>query len=154
MPRRTLTEIEDAIVAALAPLKASHKVKTVAPYGGELDADNIRQAVSAWPALLVSYQGRSVEDRGERKIETLRFVVVTGDLHANDQAKARRGGLAVNPGTYALLQATNAILEGLQLLPELMHAESAGDSSAVQAAGLSLYANRFTVRQPYLVEYR
>jgi phage gp37-like protein len=150
MAKRTLTEIEDAIVTALQPLQASLKVKTLAPYGGELDADSVKESVKFWPCLLVSFQGSSVEDLGQRKIEHLRFVIVTGDLNQTDAAKARRGGSA-NPGTYALLEACRGLLEGVQLLPELMLTESMGASSSVQFGGVSLYAARFLIKQPYLV---
>lgn len=145
----SITAIEDAILAALEPLKASLKVREVKPYAGEVEAEKIK-TVRAWPFLLVTFNGvPGVADHGSRKIEATRWLVLAGDSHQSDLARARRGG--TGPGTYAMLGGVRQELEGVQMLPGLLPAVRLGEETLVNEAGMSVYACHYEISQPYLV---
>lgn len=142
--------VEDAILAALAPLRASHGVRQVEPYGGDLDPERLAAAVQQWPALLTFYVGGPRADLGQRRIETMGFVVLVCAKHAGDQAKARRGGSG-GPGSYQLLRAASAVLEGKILLPGVFPVAVSGVASELQGGGMSVYSLQIEIDQPYLV---
>ncbi len=152
MAKRPITEIEDAILAALAPLTTTHGVRAVEAYNGELDLDKFQGAVQQWPAVLVHYAGSSVEDRGQRRAEFLEFVIFACDQHAAEQSQARRGGLT-NPGSYALLAGVADRLEGRRVIPEddvfpcVLHSQQ----SEIQGQCLSVYSARYVIETVYRV---
>ncbi|GAB6035443.1 hypothetical protein JCM15519_38750 [Fundidesulfovibrio butyratiphilus] len=148
MAKRSLHEVEDAILAALSPLKAALGVRLVAPYGGELEPDQIAQAMATFPALLVIYAGSTTESHGSRSEASMTWTIVIGDKYQGDLVKARRGD-ATTPGVYRLLDAVRQALEGKQLLPELLPAESLGDWSLLQAGGVAVHADQYRIPQPY-----
>ncbi len=147
-----ITAVEDAILAALEPLRASHGVRQVGPYGGDLDPSLLAAAVQQWPALLTFYVGGPRADLGQRRIETMGFVVLVCAKHAGEQAKARRGGgPGVPAGSYALLRAASAALEGRFLLPTLHPVVCTGVASELQGGGMSVYSLHIEIDQPYLL---
>lgn len=149
MPKRSLTEIEDAILAALEPVKASHGVKRIAPYGGELEPEKVAQAMTQSPSLLLTYDGSENSAHGARVMAAMSWTVIIGVRHASDLAKAKRGD-ATASGVYALLDAVRARLEGVQLLPELLPAEAAGDVSLIQVGGLVVHLDHYQITQACL----
>lgn len=145
-----ITAVEDAILAVLEPLRASHGVRQAGPYGGDLDLERLAAAVQQWPALLVFYVGGPRANLGQRRIETMEFVVLVCAKHAGDQAKARRGGSG-SPGSYPLLRAASEALEGTTLLPGLFPVAVTGVASELQGGGMSVYSLQIEIDQPYLV---
>jgi hypothetical protein len=146
----SLTAIEDAILDALKARPEAQRARLIAPYGGEIEPEKIK-AVTAWPFLLVTFGGvAAVEDHGSRKIEATRWLVFAGDSHKADLARARRGMGGVG-GTYSMLRAVQAALEGKQLLAGLLPAVRLGEETLVNEAGLSVIACHYEISQPYLV---
>lgn len=152
MADRTVTEIEDAILAALAPLAASHGVRQTAPYNGEMDLEKFQGAVQQWPAVLVHYTGSSFEDRGRRRAEYMEFVVFVCSRHGGDQALARRGD-STTPGSYALLKGVADLLEGRRVIvaDDVFPCVRLGQQSEIQGRGLSVYSARYVIETVYLV---
>lgn len=152
MPDRTIAEIEDAMVAKLAPLTASHGVRQVAPYNGDLDLERFQAAVQQWPAVLVYYVGSVLEDLGQRRAETMEWIVFCCDRHAGNQSLARRG-CATNPGSYALLKEVAGLLEGCRLIAadDVFPAVRLAQQSEIQGDGMSVYSSRYAIKTVYLV---
>jgi phage gp37-like protein len=153
MADRTVTEIEDAMLAALAPLAAHpHAVRMIEAYNGEMDLDRFEAAVQQWPAVLVHYTGSSFEDRGVRRAEYLEFVVFACDRHEIDQAQARRGG-PTNPGSYALLAAVADLLEGRRVIAadDVFPCVRLAQQSEIQGRCLSVYSARYLIETVYRV---
>jgi phage gp37-like protein len=152
MPDRTITEIEDALLAKLAPLAGSHGVRQIAPYNGDLDPERFAAAVQQWPAVLVYYAGSGVEEDGQRRGESMEFAIFCCDKHASDQAQARRGG-ATNPGSYVLLSAVASLLEGKRVIAadDVFPAALLAQQSEIQGKGLSVYSARYLIKTVYLV---
>ncbi|MGD9610461.1 MAG: phage protein Gp37 [Desulfovibrionaceae bacterium] len=152
MADRTITEIEDAVLAKLAGLTASHGVRQVGPYNGDLDLERFQAAVQQWPAVLAYYSGSSFEDHGQRRAEIMEFVIFTCERHASDQSQARRGG-PTNPGSYALLKAVADLLEGSCVIAagDVFPCERLAQQSEIQGQGLSVYSARYAIKTVYLV---
>jgi phage gp37-like protein len=152
MADRTITEIEDAVLAALAPMATSHGVRQIEPYNGEMDLEKFQAAVQQWPAVLVHYTGSSFEDRGRRKAEYMEFVVFACDRHTSDQSQARRGG-TTNPGSYALLKGVADRLEGRKVVAadDVFPCARVGQQSEIQGKALSVYSMRLVIETVYLV---
>lgn len=78
MADRTITEIEDAVLAKLSSLTTSHGVRQVGPYNGDLDLERFQAAVQQWPAVLAYYAGSSFEDHGQAQCTELKYGERTG----------------------------------------------------------------------------
>lgn len=152
MADRTVTEIEDAILAALAPLADSHGVRMVAPYNGEMDLEKFEAAVQQWPAVLVHYTGSSFDDSGPRRAEYMEFVVFCCAQHGGEQSLARRGD-ATTSGSYALLKGVADLLEGRKVIPagDVFPCVRVGQQSEIQGRGLSVYSARYVIETVYRV---
>lgn len=152
MAKRPIVQIEDAILAALAPLAASHKVRAIEPYNGELDLDKFVAAVQQCPAVLVHYTGSTPEDRGQRRAEYLEFVIFVVDRHEADQSQARRGG-TTNPGSYALLDGVADLLEGRRVIAadDVFPCVRVSQQSEIQGRAVSVYSARYVIETVYLV---
>lgn len=152
MADRTITEIEDAVLAKLAPLADSHGVRAIEPYNGEMDLDKFEAAVQQWPAVLVHYTGSSFEDRGQRRAEYLEFMAFCCARHAADQALARRGD-ATTSGSYALLKGVADLLEGRRVIAadDVFPCLRVGQQSEIQGRGLSVYSARYIIETVYRV---
>lgn len=140
-----LDVIEDAIIAVLAPLKATHGVRLVGPYDGELDqVEKIGQRLTTTPAILVSFNGSVDNDTGgQRAFEVMQWTVLVATSDQASAANARRA-------SYALLRAVRAQIGARVLLPGLMAAVTEGTEALVMRAGLVVYAIGFEITQPYL----
>ena len=106
----TIEQIEDAFITALDPLKASLGVRDIKTYQGELDnEDEIAKALKIMPAVLLVYGGSLFADHGNRKLETMKFLLFVCDKNLRRESEARRGG-AINPGTYSMLNGVRDLL--------------------------------------------
>lgn len=152
MPDRTITAIEDALLAKLDPLAASHGVRQIGPYNGDLDLERFGSFVQQWPAVLTYYTGSSLEDHGQRRAETMEFVIFTCDRHEADQSLARRGS-ATNPGSYVLLTAVAGLLEGHRVIAadDVFPCVRLAQQSEIQGNCLSVYSARYAIKTVYLV---
>ena len=152
MAKRSLLEIEDALVAKLKPLVDSHHVRQVGTYNGDLDIERFVSFVQEWPAVLVHYNGSTFEDYAQRRAETMEFVVFACDRHESEQSEARRGGLT-NPGSYNLLDAVAGLLEGKKVIAtdDVAPCERLHQQSEMQGKALSIYSARYAIKIVYLV---
>lgn len=151
MAKRSILEIENALLAKLDPLVTSHEV-LVGTYNGDLDPDRFEAAVQSWPAVLVYYAGSSVQDQGTRRAEYLEFMLFVCDRHEREQAEARRGGLT-NPGSCPLLDAVADLLEGKRVImdDDVFPCDRVAQQSEIQGNAMSVYSARYVIQVNYLV---
>jgi phage gp37-like protein len=158
----TIEQIEDAIIAALAPLKVGYTpvgesdpavwrtCRTIKTYQGELDdEDAIARVIRLLPAVLTVYGGSGYAAHGARKIEKPTFTLFVCDKSLRSEAEARRGG-AGNPGAYALLNGVRDLLYGEQLSLEIAPLELLRERPIWFGQGISIYSADYETTQALL----
>lgn len=152
MAKRTIVEIEDALLAKLSPLTVGRHGVTVGTYNGDLDRKRFEAATQSWPAVLVYYAGSTIEDSGPRRAEYLEFMLFVCDRHEREQAEARRGGLT-NPGSCPLLDAVADLLEGKRVImaDDVFPCDRVAQQSEIQGDIMSVYSARYVIQVNYLV---
>jgi phage gp37-like protein len=109
----TYEDFEDAILAALEPLKGTTVgVKTLETYGGEFSADSFGQFPINYPAVFIcvsSMTSESVNTEDRREL-TLDVYAAATDLRG--EKSARRGALG-SVGAYAIAKAVRVALNRL-----------------------------------------
>jgi phage gp37-like protein len=145
----TITQIEDAILAALEPLKASHGVRTLESYDLRLeDPEAWKRLTIKFPAVFVLFADLDDTDLGQRQLEAQRFQIGMADSSLRP-GEARRGGLRVE-GSYGLIHGVQSALAGKILLPDLLPAMRRGVQRALIADGVAMYVATYTIGQGYL----
>lgn len=158
----TIEQIEDAIIAKLAPLKVGHTpigeddppvwrtVRTIKSYQGEIDdEENIARAARLFPAVIVMYAGSEYAEHGARKIEKSTFICFVCDKNLRGEEGARRGGTE-NPGTYAVLNGIRDLLYGSMLSLNIYPLELARESPVWFGRGISIYSAEYETAQALL----
>lgn len=158
----TIEQIEDAIIAKLAPLKVGYTpvggsdpaiwrtVRTIKSYQGELDdEESIARATRLFPAILVMYFGSEYEEHGARKIEKPTFVLFICDKSLRSEEEARRGGTQ-NPGTYAVLNGTRDLLYDSRLSKDIFPMSLLRERPAWFGKGVSIYSAEYETAQALL----
>lgn len=126
--------IEDTILTLLETEMKPLGVKTFASYSGELDSENLKQALGAltpkFPLVMVSYaDGRDTQDpktpaifgRSLHYRHDCSFAVICASSDARGETARRRGQLNKGKriGTYQMLAAVREILSGLNLIIDI-----------------------------------
>jgi len=145
----TIEDIEDAIITAVDPLKASLGVRTVKSYQGELEEGDIKRLVALFPAIYVVYGGSAYTEHGSRKIEKMTYHLFVCDKNLRSEEEARRGGTG-NPGTYALLDAVRNKLYAKQLSLEIYPFKLIRQTAVWFGGGISIYAAEYEIGQSLL----
>jgi len=122
----TIAQIEDAILAALAPLAVGQGgiARTIASYEGQLDeaASGKGQSLAILPAILVAFASADYRPAGAPLVErSLRFVLLAGSANLKGESVRRREA-------YDLLDAARALLNfnplGLDISPLAVERET------------------------------
>jgi len=158
----TVKQIEDALIAALAPLKVGYvaeegdpavyaTVREVRPYQGQLDSVAALQAVvDVLPAIFLLYVRSDYAEHGSRKIEKMRFALFVCDQSLRVEAdEARRGG-AGNPGVYAILNGVRDLLYEKRLSLDIYPLTLVKEEAEVFVEGLSVYSAEYETAQSLL----
>jgi len=147
----SISDIEDAIIDALEPLKSLLAIRTIKSYQEELaDEDTIARSTRLLPAILVVYRGSSYVSHGARKIEQMTFVIFAVDRNLRSEADARRG--ADNPGTYAILRGVRDILYGSRLGLDIFPLSLMREQAEYFGTGISVYSAEYETAQALLYE--
>jgi len=145
-----IEEIEDAIIAALEPLKASLGVRTIKSYQEELDdEETIARATRLFPAIFVVYGGSGYADHGSRKIETLSFILFVCDKSFRKEEELRRGGSS-NPGTYVMLNGARDLLYEQRLSLDITPLKLIREDPVWFGNGISIYSAEYETAQAHL----
>ncbi len=146
----TIEQIEDAIIAALAPLKVSLGIREIKSYQGELEEADLKKMAGNFPAIYVVYGSSGYVAHGARKQEKMGFELFVCDKTLRVEAEARRGG-AKNPGTYRMLRECRSLITGKNLgLAELTPIEIQHDTPVWFGGGVSIYAQGYETAQAHL----
>ena len=108
-------QLEDAVIAALEPLKAQG-LKTLAPYSGELEAEDIIGLTRLFPCVYVLAGGMSVSGEGNNSRVQIELTAFVGDRNVRGPAAAAREG-TTGLGVYGVLEAARECLHGRKMLP-------------------------------------
>ncbi|MHB1059818.1 MAG: phage protein Gp37 [Rhodanobacter sp.] len=146
----TIEQIEDAIIAVLAPLKASLWVREIKSYQGELEEADLKKMAGKFPAIYVVYGSSGYVAHGARKQEKMGFELFVCDKSLRGEEEARRGSGA-NPGTYRMLRECRSLITGNNLgLAELTPFEIKHDTPVWFGGGVSIYAQGYETVQAHL----
>jgi len=156
----TIEQIEDAIISALAPLKADYEteegdpaiyatVRTVKTYQGELEEDDIKRMTALFPAIYIVYGGSEYKKHGARKVEEMSYYLFVCDKNLRSEEEARRGGTE-NPGTYAMLNGIRDLLLGKRLSMSIFPFGLVREIAVWFGSGISVYAAHYTTAQALL----
>jgi len=146
----TIEQIEDAIINALQPLKASLGVRTIKSYQGELDSeDDIKRIVRLFPAIFVVYGGSEYAEHGSRKVETINYILFVCDRSLRREEEARRGGSS-NPGTYEMLNKIRDELYGSRLSLDIFPLKLLREVPIWFGRGISVYSAEYEAAQALL----
>lgn len=152
-----IADIEDAVIAALAGLKAQLGddppglgVRSLKSYGGELEVADVKKITPACPAIYVIYGDSDYAANGPRKAEKMTLELLICDSSALSEEVARRGSTR-NPGTYRMLAACRDLLVGQSLgLADLTPLQIVADTRIWNGNGLSIYSQRYETGQKHL----
>lgn len=145
-----IEQIEDAVIAALEPLKAALGVKEIKSYQGELEEADIKKMSGKFPAIYVVYGGSGYTAHGMRKQEKMGLELFVCDKSLRAEEEARRGG-AKNPGTYRMLRECRQLIAGQNLgLEDLTPFEIQHDTPIWFGGGISIYAQGYESVQAHL----
>ncbi len=139
----TIEQIEDAIIAALEPLKASLGVRTIATYQGELDVKELSSQTSPLPAVYLIYGGSKYAEHGARKIENIAFDLILCGKSLRSDEDAKRG-------VYAMIEATRDILYASDLDLQIYPLTFDEARPLWCTRGISVYGARYKTAQALL----
>lgn len=146
----SLTQIEDAVLAALQPLKASHGVRTLDSFDERLtDVDAWKRLAVSFPAVFALYVSTEDKDLGQRQLALHKFEVGIAASSLR-KGEARRGG-RIGDGAYGLVDGVQSALAGRVLLPDLLAAKRSGVVQAILMQGVTLYVATYIIGQAYLI---
>jgi hypothetical protein len=150
MPEYTITDFEDAILAALEPLKATHGVQTLESYDLHLEDPEVwKKLAIKFPAIFVLFGSMDTKDNGQRQMESNSFQIGMADRSLR-KGEARRGGAQVG-GAYGLIDGVRKALAGKILLPDMTPIMPRSVRQVVIADGVAMYAATYTIGQGYLI---
>ena len=148
----TISDIEDAILAKIEPLKASLGVRTIKTYEEELNSEEvIAKALALTPAILAVYGGSTYADHGERKVESMRWLLFCCDKNLRSYDESRRGGKR-NPGAYAMLDGCRDALAASQLGLDVTPLKIIRQDAVWFGGGIAVYVAEYETAQALLYQ--
>jgi len=146
----TIAQIEDAILAALEPLKNGAEgvtAKKIETYQGDLNQTTLDELTAylalSYPAIMVMYLGSSLEeDPTYLYRDTQTWGVMVAAENMRSEKEARRGS-AGNVGSYRLIEAVKNILTGNSLGLGVQPLSLKTIDSMLVGAGISVYSLTF-----------
>ena len=115
MPNETITQVEDAILAALnlapiGPVGGAGYARTLDSYQGELEDEDLNRILRLFPAVLVVYDSSRYAKSAQGVYdETMRFRVLVASRNLRGEKAQRRGDSDVI-GTYEMLRDVRGLL--------------------------------------------
>lgn len=106
---------EDAVVAALEPLKASGLL-TLSTYAGELEVDDVAEITKRFPCIYVIAGGLTNKVVNRYDDAAVEILLIVGDKNLRSPQAAARGD-AAGIGVYGLLALARRKLHRKPLLP-------------------------------------
>lgn len=140
-------QLEDAALAALAPLKTALGVRSLEPYAGQLEADKIHIVTTRFPCVYVIADGLKTIRRNDTEECCLTLSLLLGDKNYRSNRSAARGDTSA-PGVYRMLKAVRDALHRKKLLSGWSPAVLTSEKPQVYQPGngLCLYTAEYEVR--------
>lgn len=95
-------QLEDAVIAALEPLKAQG-LRTLEAYAGQAEIDDLEEITVRFPCIYVLAAGMSNQIANNRDRCSMGLTLLIGDRNIRGSSPAARGD-AGSPGVYELLK--------------------------------------------------
>ena len=139
----TVREIEEAILAALAPVSTTGggAARMVASYEGQFEnaATGNAQMIVLYPAVLIAFLGSTFDPSCAPTFErSMRFAVYCASANTGSELARRRGACALLDATRALLNHNSL---GLDISPLIVESESVVTSSR----SISVYVGEYAL---------
>ena len=106
--------LEDAVLAALEPLKTNGSVRTLESYGGEFSADSFGQFPIQYPALYVCLSGLESEPANQDDRREVTIEIYAASRNLRGEKDARRGDGRTS-GAYELIESARGKINRLAL---------------------------------------
>jgi phage gp37-like protein len=143
-----LETIEDSIVQRLEPLK-DMGVRTIDCYAGQLEAaEELAEITAAVPAVWVVSNGLDVEPVNRVDQVKAKINIIVADRNLRGPKSGLRGD-RVSPGVFAILEAVNALLNGIRVIDHWSAFEWQGDDAVLVGPrnSIAIYNSRYQVRR-------
>ena len=152
----TIAQIEDAILAALDPLKSGAEgifAKKIETYQGDLNQTSIDDLTAylalSYPAIMVMYLGsRATEDEANLYHDIQTWGVIVAAQNLRGEKEARRGN-GIDAGSYEMIEAVKKILTGNSLGLTVQPPSLKTIDSLIVGPGISIYSMTFDVDLDY-----
>lgn len=109
-------QIEDAALAALAPMDDTHNIRTRESYGGQFNENDIWQTVIQFPAVMVFASGFESVQVNQIDRQAWELIVYVAEQNSRGDSAARRGDTgSTHPGAFSLVEAARAKLNRLTI---------------------------------------
>ncbi|MBU2548348.1 MAG: DUF1834 family protein [Proteobacteria bacterium] len=143
-----LETLEDAVIAALEPLKASLGVKTIEADPEQLlDEDSPQRLSMRFPAIFVGAERIRLEWRNQYDLAGLELTVVIGGRNARGTSRAARGD-SQGPGVFDILEAVRGLLhrQSISGLLGEMHCTAEEKIGSSPKEGVCLWAASYQTK--------
>lgn len=140
------TEIEDAFLGALEPLRSSGLVRALSTYNGEMDAEDLGGSV-LFPVIYVIWGGAEGEEI-DHTVESESIVhLIVCDKSLRNKVEASRGG-TTTPGVYRILKEARLLLHAKPVVPGWVNPVWLGESSVAYfpKKRVSVWGQRYSIK--------
>ena len=107
-------QLEDAVLTALESM-TSVSVRTIEPYAGQLEVDDLTRITARFPCIYVIADGLRVVRKNSIDECTMSLMLLIGDKNYRSNSASARGD-TIAPGIYAILEAVRGVLHRKKLL--------------------------------------
>lgn len=139
-------QIEDAVLAALEPLKSSG-VRTVEPYSGQLDVEEIEEVTIRFPCIYAIAGPIKSTIKNKLDESTISLSLIVGDRNLRGSASVTRGD-TTSPGVYQILEDARGVLHRQRMIngwtPLFLKSEDV--LAYAPASGICIYAATYETR--------
>lgn len=139
-------QIEDAVLAALEPLKSSG-VRTIEPYSGQMDVDELEEVTMRFPCIYVIAGPLKSTIKNKLDESTISITLIVGDRNLRGSASVTRGD-TTSPGVYKILEDARGVIHRQRMIngwtPAFLKSEDM--LAYAPASGICIYAAGYAMR--------
>jgi len=139
-------QTEDAVLAALEPLKSSG-VRTIEPYSGQLDVEELEEVTIRFPCIYVIAGPIKSTIKNKLDESVISLTLIVGDRNLRGSASVTRGD-TTSPGVYNILKDARGIIHRQRMIngwtPLFLKSEDV--LAYAPASGICIYAATYEMR--------
>ncbi len=150
MANETITQVEDAILAALnlspiGPVGGGGYARIVDSYQGELEDEDLSRVLRLFPAVLVVYDSSRYSKSAKGVYdETMRFLVVVASRNLRGEKAQRRGDVEMT-GTYQMLRDVRGLIANKSLGLDVGPPEPVAERFVINTRDASIYEATYEI---------